>query len=102
MEKQTWFKRDKQTYTKSHFNASTARRSVYWQRRALFPWNFVMDQLQREDDKPVTDIVQVEVIEAWQFERGLVHISDQCFLVFMHMEQLQVDLMNSMAMQKFK
>ena len=61
-----------------------------------------MDQLQREDDKPVTDIVQVEVIEAWQFERGLVHISDQCFLVFMHMEQLQVDLMNSMAMQKFK
>ena len=45
----------------------------------------------------------LEVTEARQFrERGLVHISDQCFLVFMHMEQLQVDLMNSVALQKFK
>ena len=45
----------------------------------------------------------LEVTEARQFrERGLVHISDPCFLVFMHLEQLRVDLMNSMALQKFK
>lgn len=45
----------------------------------------------------------LEVTEARQFRaRGLVHISDHCFLVFMHMEQLRVDLMNSMALQKFK
>lgn len=45
----------------------------------------------------------LEVTEARQFrERGLVHISDQCFFVFMHMEQLRVDLMSSMALQKFK
>ena len=45
----------------------------------------------------------LEITEARQFrERGLVLISDQCFLVFMHMEQLRVDFMNSMALQKFK
>lgn len=45
----------------------------------------------------------LEVTEARQFrERGLVHISDQCFFFFMHMEQLRVDLMSSMALQKFK
>lgn len=45
----------------------------------------------------------LEIAEARQFrEKGLVHISDQCFLVFMHMEQLRVDLMSSMALQKFK
>ena len=43
------------------------------------------------------------VTEARQFrERGLVHISDECYMFFMRMEQLRVDLMNSKKLQQFK
>ena len=36
------------------------------------------------------------VTEARQYkDRGLVHISDACFKVFLYMEQLRVDLMNA-------
>jgi len=45
----------------------------------------------------------LELTEARQYrERGLVHISDQCFMAFMHMEQLRVDLMNSTKLQQLK
>ena len=45
----------------------------------------------------------LELTEARQFrERGLVHISDPCFAVFIHMEQLRVDLMNSAKLRQFK
>lgn len=41
------------------------------------------------------------VTEARQYrDRGLVHISDACFKVFLYMEQLRVDLMNASSLQK--
>ena len=43
------------------------------------------------------------VTEARQYkDRGLVHISDACFKVFLYMEQLRVDLMNASSLQKRK
>ena len=43
------------------------------------------------------------VTEARQYrDRGLVHISDACFKVFLYMEQLRVDLMNASSLQKHK
>ena len=47
----------------------------------------------------------LELTEARQYlfrERGLVHISDPCFVVFIHMEQLRVDLMNTAKLRQFK
>lgn len=56
-------------------------------------------QLESSTSQPET----LAVTEARQFrERGLVHISDACFQVFMHMEQLRVDLMNSKKLQQHK
>ena len=43
------------------------------------------------------------ITEARQFrERGLVHISDACFLMFLHLEQLRVDQMNSRKLLEYK
>ena len=45
----------------------------------------------------------LEVTESRQFrEKGLVHISDACFLVSVHLEQLRVDFMNSTKLQQHK
>ena len=47
------------------------------------------EQLQSITSYPET----LEVMQSRQFcKRGLVHISDACFLVFVHKEQLRVDL----------
>ena len=57
-----------------------------------------------EDLKKTTSHPEtLELTEARQFrERGLVHISDPCFAVFIHMKQLRVDLMNSAKLRQFK
>lgn len=57
-----------------------------------------------EDLKKTTSHPEtLELTEARQFrERGLVHISDPCFAVSIHMEQLRVDLMNSAKLRQFK
>ena len=56
-------------------------------------------QLESSTNQPETLVVT----EARQFrERGLVHISDACFKVFMLLEQLRVDEMNSRKLQQHK
>ena len=45
----------------------------------------------------------LEVTEDRQFrERGLVHISDNCFQMFMYLEQVRVNLLNNHMLYKHK